>query len=137
MTGNRQIYGQVKNKTGMKRIFGDIRHDIDSAGSRPASTELYKRAGYLITLMHAPSWQSACHGSPRDHPTLRADCRIAAASEQRRISHKTETVAGGLPACAPARPITVAGRNSVMDVAHSRSAAERLAGKAQDQRQRP
>ncbi|HET6386448.1 MAG TPA: hypothetical protein VFJ58_23900 [Armatimonadota bacterium] len=51
------IYGEVHSKSGMKRIFAAIRHDIESAGSRPALTELYKRAGYLITLTHAPSWE--------------------------------------------------------------------------------
>jgi len=57
MTTDRHIYGEVHSKTGMKRIFSDIRHDIDHAKSRPALTELYKRAGYLITLTHAPSWE--------------------------------------------------------------------------------
>jgi hypothetical protein len=57
MTTDRHIYGEVHSKTGMKRIFTDIRHDIDHAKSRPALTELYKRAGYLITLTHAPSWE--------------------------------------------------------------------------------
>jgi hypothetical protein len=56
MTHDRHIYGTVNSKTGMKRVFSDIRRDVDSAGSRPALTELYKRAGYLITLTHAPSW---------------------------------------------------------------------------------
>src|SRR5262245_50609363 len=51
------IYGEVNSKTGMHRIFTDIRRDVASARSRPALTELYKRAGYLITLTHAPSWQ--------------------------------------------------------------------------------
>ena len=57
MATDRHIYGEVHSKTGMKRIFTDIRHDIDHAKSRPALTELYKRAGYLITLTHAPSWE--------------------------------------------------------------------------------
>jgi hypothetical protein len=57
MTGDRRIYGTVNSKTGMKRVFSDIRRDVESARSRPALTELYKRAGYLITLTHAPSWQ--------------------------------------------------------------------------------
>jgi hypothetical protein len=56
MIGDRHIYGEVKNKTDMKRVFSHIRHDVDSAASRPGLTELYKRAGYLITLTHAPSW---------------------------------------------------------------------------------
>jgi hypothetical protein len=57
MAGDRHIYGEVNSKTGMKRVFSGIRRDVDAAGSRPSLTELYKRAGYLITLTHAPSWQ--------------------------------------------------------------------------------
>ena len=49
MSEHRHIYGEIHNKTGMKR-------DVDGAKS-PALTELYKRAGYLITLTHAPSWE--------------------------------------------------------------------------------
>jgi hypothetical protein len=58
MTEKQHIYGEVNSKTGLKKIFLDIRHDVASAKSRPALTELYKRAGYLITLTHAPSWQA-------------------------------------------------------------------------------
>jgi hypothetical protein len=57
MVGTRQIYGEVNSKTGMKQVFKAIRRDVATAQSRPALTELYKRAGYLITLTHAPSWQ--------------------------------------------------------------------------------
>jgi hypothetical protein len=57
MAEDRHIYGEVNSKTGMKKIFLNIRRDIESARSRPSLTELYKRAGYLITLTHAPSWQ--------------------------------------------------------------------------------
>ena len=57
MAEDRHIYGEVNNKTGMKRVFTDIRRDIDDAKSRPALTELYKRAGYMITLTYAPSWE--------------------------------------------------------------------------------
>ena len=56
MAEDRHIYGTVNSKTGMKRVFGDIRRDIEDAKSRPALTELYKRAGYMITLTYAPSW---------------------------------------------------------------------------------
>ena len=38
----------------IKRIFTEIRHDVDRAKSRPDLTELYRRAGYLITLIHTP-----------------------------------------------------------------------------------
>ena len=57
MAATRQIYGEVNSKTGLKKVFTEIRRDIENAHSRPALTELYKRAGYLITLTHAPSWQ--------------------------------------------------------------------------------
>jgi hypothetical protein len=57
MAVDRHIYGEVNSKTGMKRVFTDIRRDIADAKSRPSLTELYKRAGYLITLTHAPSWE--------------------------------------------------------------------------------
>ena len=57
MAEDRHIYGTVNSKTGMKRVFGDIRRDIEDAKSRPALTELYKRAGYMIALTYAPSWE--------------------------------------------------------------------------------
>jgi hypothetical protein len=57
MAATRQVYGEVKSMTDMRRIFAEIRRDVQEAKSRPALTELYKRAGYLITLTHAPSWQ--------------------------------------------------------------------------------
>ena len=57
MAENRHIYGAVNSKTSMQKIFREIRRDVERAKSRPALTELYKRAGYLLTLTHAPSWQ--------------------------------------------------------------------------------
>jgi len=57
MSEDRHIYGEVNSKTSLRRVFEDIRRDVEAAHSRPALTELYKRAGYLITLTHAPSWQ--------------------------------------------------------------------------------
>src|SRR5260370_37271437 len=57
MAEDRLIYGEVKSKSGRKRVFTAIRRDVENAKSRPSLTELYKRAGYLITLTHAPSWE--------------------------------------------------------------------------------
>ena len=57
MAAERQIYGKIDSKTDMKKVFSEIRRDVDRASSRPALTELYKRAGYLITLTYAPSWE--------------------------------------------------------------------------------
>lgn len=57
MAHDRHIYGKIDSETGMRQVFIDIRHDVENAKSRPALTELYKRAGYLITLTYAPSWE--------------------------------------------------------------------------------
>ena len=57
METNRHIYGEINSKTGMRKVFSEIRKDVSQAKSRPALSELYKRAGYLITLTHAPSWK--------------------------------------------------------------------------------
>ena len=57
MAKDRQIYGEVDNKTDLKEVFSEIRQDVDNAASRAALTELYRRAGYLITLTNASSWK--------------------------------------------------------------------------------
>jgi hypothetical protein len=56
MAEDRHVYGEVNSKTGMKRVFTGIRHDVGDAKSRSALTELYRRAGYMIALTYAPSW---------------------------------------------------------------------------------
>src|SRR5919108_5253681 len=62
MAHDTHIYGEVNSKTGLKNIFMEIRQDVEKAKSRPDLTELYKRAGYLITLTHAPSWKEKFGG---------------------------------------------------------------------------
>jgi hypothetical protein len=57
MAKDRHIYGEVDNKTDLKEVFSEIREDVEKAGSRPELTELYRRAGYLITLTDAPAWE--------------------------------------------------------------------------------
>lgn len=57
MAEDRHIYGEVENKSDLERIFSQIRGDVERADSRSALTELHRRAGYLITLTHAPSWE--------------------------------------------------------------------------------
>ena len=47
MARDRHIYGKINNETEMRQVFMDIRRDVENAKSRPALTELYKRAGYL------------------------------------------------------------------------------------------
>jgi hypothetical protein len=57
MAEDRHIYGEINSKTGMRKVFRSIRSEVEKVDSRPALTELYKRAGYLIALTHAPSWK--------------------------------------------------------------------------------
>ena len=57
MAHDTHIYGEVHSKTDLKKIFTAIRRDVKEASSWPDLTELYKRAGYLITLTYAPSWE--------------------------------------------------------------------------------
>jgi hypothetical protein len=57
MAHDTHIYGEVKSMTGLKKIFSEIRQDVEQANSRPDLTELYRRAGYLITLTHSPAWE--------------------------------------------------------------------------------
>ena len=57
MTKDTHIYGEVDNKTDMKNVFSAIRDDVEKADSRAELTELYRRAGYLITLTNASSWE--------------------------------------------------------------------------------
>jgi hypothetical protein len=40
MAHDTHIYGEVKNKSDLKQIFLGIRHDLKTAHSRPALTEL-------------------------------------------------------------------------------------------------
>ncbi len=53
----RNMYGEVDNKTDVHHIFSEINKDVEQAKSRDDLTELYRRAGYLITLTYAPSWE--------------------------------------------------------------------------------
>jgi hypothetical protein len=57
MAADHHIYGEVDNENDLKRIFSQIRCEEEQADSRPALTELYRRAGYLVTLTHSPAWE--------------------------------------------------------------------------------
>ncbi len=55
--GGAPVYGHVDDKADIDKIFSEIRGDIGHARSRKTLTELYRRAGYLITLTYAASWE--------------------------------------------------------------------------------
>jgi len=89
MAEDRHIYGTVNSKTGMKRVFGDIRRDIEDAKSRPALTELYKRAGYMIALTYAPSWEEKFG---REAGTLRRVGQDEFRKTARKINRRAEAI---------------------------------------------
>src|SRR5262245_58954807 len=57
MAHDTHIYGEVQSQADLKKSFMKMRRDVEETRSRPELTGLYKRAGYVITVTHAPSWE--------------------------------------------------------------------------------
>jgi hypothetical protein len=89
MTARANVYGWVDRRTDLKDVFLDIRRDVDQAKSRQRLTELYKRAGYLITLTQAPSWQ---HQLDAQAAKLRQTAEREFATTARQINRRAETI---------------------------------------------
>lgn len=89
MAQQNQIYGEVHNKTDLEEIFLKIRKDVDEAKTRSALTELYRRAGYLITLTHAPSWEEKFG---KDATSLRKTAEGEFATTARAINRKAREI---------------------------------------------
>jgi len=89
MAHDTHIYGEVNSKTGLKKVFQEIRQDVEKAKSRPALTELYRRAGYLITLTHAPSWEEKFG---REATSLRQAAKEEFATTARKINRRAEAI---------------------------------------------
>jgi hypothetical protein len=51
------VYGEVDNESDLRHIYQAIRRDVEQANTRDQLTDLYRRAGYLITLTYAPAWK--------------------------------------------------------------------------------
>ena len=89
MAGDRHIYGEINSETDMRKIFTNIRGDIEAPYSRPALTELYKRAGDSITLTHAPSWQEKFG---RDAESLREVGKEEFRKTAKQINHRAAQI---------------------------------------------
>jgi hypothetical protein len=57
MAVEHHISGEVESKTDLERVCLQICREVEQADARPALTELYRRAGYLVTLTHSPAWE--------------------------------------------------------------------------------
>jgi hypothetical protein len=74
MANGTRVYGEVDHKEDLHRVFSQLRRDVDAADSRADLTQLYRRAGYLIALTYAPSWEEK-------HGRAAADLRQVAEKE--------------------------------------------------------
>lgn len=54
---SRSIFGDVHSRTGMRAAFREIRREIGEAHSPSALQELYRRAGYVVSLTDDPAWR--------------------------------------------------------------------------------
>lgn len=87
MAAHPDIYGHIDDESDMRRVFREIRQDVTHAGSRPVLTELYRRAGYLITLTYAPSWaEKFGSGARRLREVAEEEFRSTAHSINRRAA---------------------------------------------------
>jgi hypothetical protein len=89
MARDTHIYGEVDNKTDLKNVFSQIRRDVENARSRPELTELYRRAGYLITLTQASSWEKKFGDEISD---IRETAEEEFASAARKINSRAEEI---------------------------------------------
>lgn len=89
MAHDTHVYGEVENKTDLKKIFTEIRQDVDKAKSRSDLTELYRRAGYLITLTHTRAWEEKFG---KEVAELRKVAEEEFATTARKINHRAQQI---------------------------------------------
>src|SRR5262249_4238988 len=89
MVAERHVYGEVENKTDLREITRAIRRDVEEADTRAALTELYRRAGYLVTLTKVPSWKEK-FGKEADELRRVAEEEFAATA--RKINRRAEEI---------------------------------------------
>jgi|SRR5919108_1806789 hypothetical protein len=89
MAKDTHIYGEVDNKTDLKEVFSKIREDVEKADSRAELTELYRRAGYLITLTKASSWEKKFGDEIDD---IRETAEEEFAKTARKINRRAEEI---------------------------------------------
>jgi len=85
----RNLYGEVHSEAGLRQVFLSIRREVDRAHSLPALTQLYKRAGHLVTLTHTPAWQEKLGGKTS---SLRALCQEEFGVTARSINRRAREI---------------------------------------------
>ena len=57
MLEHKLVYLEIDSKAVLKEAFSEIRDEVNQATSRIELTDLYNRAGYLITLAYDSFWE--------------------------------------------------------------------------------
>jgi|SRR6185503_19292398 hypothetical protein len=57
MLEHKLVYLEIDSKAVLKDAFAEIRDEVNHATSRLELTDLYNRAGYLITLAYDSFWE--------------------------------------------------------------------------------
>jgi hypothetical protein len=87
---NNPLYSDVDSKT-MKVLFDRIRRDVANAQSREALTEIYERAGGLVSLTDARSWKLKHTRNAADLCALSKDEFRTIAKNIKRRAHQLGT----------------------------------------------
>jgi hypothetical protein len=89
MAQDAHVYGEIDNKSDLERVFREIRKNAEHAKSRSALTELHRRAGYLITLTYAPSWDEKFGAKAKQ---LRADAQDEFKTTAHQINRRAKEI---------------------------------------------
>lgn len=87
--GDQHIYSEIDNKTDIKKVFQEIRNNIEKAHDRSELSELYRHAGYLVTLTHSPVWKKKFHGEIN---ALRSEAEDEFQITARKINHRAKEI---------------------------------------------
>ena len=86
MLEHKLVYLEIDSQAVLKEAFAEIREEITQAASSYDLTDLYNRAGYLITLANDAFWERKFNENIEDiHQT--------AEEEFRKTAHKINTQA--------------------------------------------
>ncbi len=89
MLEHKLVYLEIDSKAVLKEAFAEIRDEIQQATSSYDLTDLYNRAGYLITLANDTFWERKFSEDIEDiHQTAEDEFRKTA----RRINNQAEHI---------------------------------------------
>lgn len=92
MPDEQHVYGEVNSEQDLRHIFELIRRDVEQASTRQELTELYRRAGYMVTLTASPAWKKKFGPEADDLRRIAEEefARTARAINQRAAEVNTE-----------------------------------------------